>query len=325
VSAVDVPVLTTDVIPTWGATSITFDSVAGYTFANGNTDMTLTSTETGFEIDGGLNKGVWDKVNYNVNIDFPDDVGSQATILSQQLSVAVLQTETAAPGAGLTYENPIIVTDSNEFNLIRYARYSHFKLGADIVLSADWTTFAFSGTINGNGNDITVVSTLFSGVFGKRDSNTADLAAWKSSASNLRYGYIKNLKVILNSHITSAVFGKALNATFSSVDIHSTSNGLIVTSSSDIGSFVNEFEGNCYANDCTTDVNIEIALKSCSNIGGFAGKAGGTVCVIEECGSLSDILTGESFNVLPGTPIGVGALSAPSAALQTFQTVLLPV
>lgn len=301
----DVPVSTTDVVPTWGNTSIDFDTIAGYSLVSSDTGMSLTQTQSGFEIDAGTYPGAWNQVNYNVNIEFPTDIGAQETVISQQLTVTVLQTLTAEVGAGLTYENPIIISNSNELNLIRHARYSHFKLGADINVPSGWIIYAFSGTLNGDGHELTVISTLFSGVYGKRDSNTSDLEAWKTSASNLRYGYICNLDITLNGNISSAIFGKAFSATFSDVNLYATANGKVTTSATEVGSFLNEIEGNCYLTDCMTDIDVIIERKSCSNVGGFAGRASG-VCIIEDCGSQSDMLKGESFSAIPGTPNAIG-------------------
>lgn len=294
-----------NVVPTWGSATVSLDTTTPFTLKNG-TDMSISSTGSDFTVTGGSNSGVYDEVKFKVDIVLPSGVGAQSnTEISQGLSVKVLQTSTAAANAGQSYSNPIIITDSNEFSLINQVSYANYKLGNNFTVPAGWNPLVFYGTLNGDGKTITTNSILFTGIYGKRNGNTAT-QGWENSPENLKYGYINGLNVTLNSAIPGAIFGRALNATFDSINLDATGSGWIDVSNSGIGSFVDVFEGNNYAVDCMTDIDIYIKQKSLSNIGAFTGNADGNVCVIDNCGSSSDILKGTNYDNTSGTPSGIG-------------------
>ena len=167
----------------------------------------------------------------------------------------------AVTGAG-TQGSPYVITSVSDLDVIRTNLSAHYKLGANITLSAEWTAIGthdqpFTGSFDGNGHTVSGLKSTVSG---------RDVYAGFFGYST---GDIKNLKV------TMAAAGLNITATESVY----------------VGGIVGYNNGGTIEN-CVVEGTVIATVSSNSNIaevyaGGIAGRSEGDILSSKAEGSVT--------------------------------------
>ncbi len=262
----------------WGKASI--DIADGLTKSGDG--ITLSSSNiTGVTAD----KVAW--INYNSEISLPSTVGTGSLKVSQSFSVPVLVFSSGAKGNG-TVEEPLLISNSAEFGMLKYAHGISAKLSKDF--SVNTSAFAFSGILDGNGHAVNVSGPLFTEVCGS----------------------VKNIDVISKSDISSAVFGKALNAEIKNVAVTVADGASFNASGTNSGVVFSVIAGNSVIDNCRVKADVKI-VGNVTNFGAIAGSVIGNGTKITNSGAACDISsTAKSANVANV----IGSISATGVSVE---------
>lgn len=228
----------------------------------------------------GVRDGTLNSVAYSVKIDLPATVGmaTESVTLDQKMNLPII----VGKGDG-TIASPYIVENAKEFSMLANVTGVCAKLGKDIVI--DGSAFTFVGTLDGAGHKITTDSQIFSAALGT----------------------VKNLKVVLNGEIETALFGKAVNVNANNIDISSL-NGSVNVKKNNSGIVFTTLNGKCVIDDVNVVVDTKIS-ENIKNFGAIAGAVNGDGTVISNCGVHTDISLdsskkAENVAILIGTVSG---------------------
>ncbi len=296
-----------DIECTWSnAVSI---SVAGSSFASMNNSIATVSLEQGKmtvasvgTADGGT------KIKFNTTINLPKGVGSShfSGTITQELYISVLVTSGTLTGDGLTLNTPIEIANLAQFKLIKFAPFAHYKLVADFAVpNTDWTSFDFTGTLDGNEKTLRTNTKIFNFIFGNIDEN--------HTTDTPNRGYVHDLKIQLSSAITTAIFGGLSSAAFDNISltgINGANTYTLTTSKINDAAFIGMVTGNSYINNCTVDVKVWAGADYSA---GFIGLLDAEVTNISNCAAKSEVL--QSPNVT-GTGIIIKGCSPFIAQLE---------
>lgn len=179
---------------------------------------------------------------------------NNATVVSRDMSVALITLEKDAKGNGLSAETPIVIENATELEFLRVAPFAYFELAGDVVVPENWGAFPFSGHLNGAGHTLSADAPLFSGVSGE----------------------ISNLTVKLCGEIKTAMFGDASSAQLSNVRLvkgeapeDSEEAVRLVVEKSSVSPFLNRVMGNTVINSCYAEIPVHVADEKVSNVAGL--------------------------------------------------------
>lgn len=191
-------------------------------------------------------------------------------VFSKTFTVTVLTVPKAAKGDGLSEETALEISNGTELRMIQSVPYAHYKLSKNITMPESWnSSFTFTGSLDGSGYTIKAAKPFCSAISGK----------------------ITNLKVELCGKITTAMFGRAVDAQFTNVKLI---NGTAKDSKSFVGlyaqknstgAFFNTVSGATKLSECFTNVPVYISDNKIKSIGGFIGLLQNAKAQINSCGA----------------------------------------
>lgn len=243
----------------WGSATVAANSVesvsvsgSGVELEKGEKDFTLKAASA--------NKTA--KLTYSAK--FTVKAGfNNATVVSRDMTVAIITLEKGAQGDGLSAETPIRITNSNELEFLKAAPLAYFELAGDVDMPENWSAFSFSGSLNGAGFTLNADAPLFSGVSGS----------------------VKDITVKLNGEINTAVFGDANSAHFNNVrlekgQVEEDSKEVIrlLAEKSSVSPFLNKVMGSTVINGCYAEIPVHIAEENVTNVAGL-------IAVVDACGA----------------------------------------
>ncbi len=272
------------------------------------------------------------KAPYSVEVTFPEGIGSSDKgSMSVSFNIDVLVT--TATGDPDNINDPMIISGAAQTKFLSLVPYGHFKLGQRVSVDADsWKAPLFSGTLDGDGNTISVGGSLFDAVIGNRtgDIGTAlDTTDYSTNPDNdnidyHKQGYITNLTVELYDNITTSVFGNVINATFVDVSLtdgdpssddgnSDTFDGFVATlKNKRDATFISSANGFSYIYGCSVDVSTYIENDSAGNsyndLAIFIGKLTGNVTV-DNCYINANIYIKGGINSNTGRAVFLGNIS----------------
>lgn len=211
-------------------------------------------------------------VTYSADIMLPTNVGaaSAGNTLKQYFRVELLTVASDAQGNG-SASAPFVVTNANEFNLLRRAPGMNIVLGNDISVNS--YVSAIKGTVDGNGFSINTAKPLAAAVYGK----------------------VKNLNVIVTADISTAVLGNAVDAEISNVRVALADGVELKAATDNTGIFFNKVSGNTTIDNAQVKGNITVSADKISSIGAFAGLIDGDKVVITNSGAVATIKAEENI------------------------------
>ena len=242
---------------------------------------------------------------YTVKVTFPGGVGaSDKNEMEVSFNIDVLVT--TAEGDPDDINNPMQISSSQQAKYLSLVPYGHYKLTEDVSVStSSWDAPVFTGTLNGNGNTISIDGQLFSAVVGARTgeigsalSIEADNYSTDPSKDNTSYlgnGYVYNLNVDLTENITRSVFGNIINSTFVNVALtdgdsanddsdETTFDGFYATiSEKREATFAAAANGFSYIYGCSSNVSVYVENNekgvTANDVALFIAKLSGSVTV----------------------------------------------
>lgn len=197
---------------------------------------------------------------------------NSATV-SQKFSMVILAVSDETRGDGLSEATALEIGSGAGLRMISAVPYAHFKLTKDVTMPENWdSSFNLNGSFDGNGNTVYASKPFCSVVSGK----------------------INNLNVVLNSKITTAMFGDAESAYISNVKLTKAKNSeekFIGLSASKSGraAFLNSVSGSTTLKDCFCNVPVYIGNSSINSVAGFIAVLDGNNAVIKSCGVSTSI------------------------------------
>lgn len=234
----------------WGAVSSAATDMATVSLAGSGVEMT--KGENSFTLKA-LSANKTAKLTYTAKLTVKAGYNN-ATVVSRDMSVALITLEKDAEGDGLSAETPITIKNSTELEFLKAAPFAYFELAGDVVVPENWGAFSFSGHLNGAGYTLSTDAPLFSGVSGE----------------------ISNLTVKLNGEIKTAIFGDANSARFSSVrlvkgEVPEDSEEIIrlVAEKSSVSPFLNRVMGSTVIDSCYAEIPVHVAGEKVSNVAGL--------------------------------------------------------
>lgn len=292
----------------WGSSSVLITSA----FTESSPYISVTEFSSVLQVNTDSFVGQFAKINYNLTITLPVDVGyTGQNPVVQQFAIDTLITESApADSAIVTRVNPAHISNSGEILLIKNLPYLDYKLVNDITMPTvapnDWRTTVFSGTLNGNNKTITTGIPIFSRIYGSRDS-TVPAEGVPDTDENLAFGYIADLNILLTADVTSGVLGSVISGTLDNVRLSGIDSTIKLFAGSlfanNLGTMINFVRANSYIKQCFTSVNVSVINSSLGNIGGLIGNIDAEKATIDNCGS-SATVTSLSGNTAIGGLIG---------------------
>ncbi len=209
---------------------------------------------------------------YNAKIMLPSNVGASSATktLKQYMRITLVSVAADSKGDG-TSANPFVIKSAGDFGVYKYVPKMNAVLGADIKASA---VPAVKGVLDGNSHTVTASGTLVSSV----------------------YGEIKNLNILVNSNISSAVFGKLSSAKVSGVSLNMAEGTALTAKSGGVGILFDEIGGASVIDDCRVQGNIIVMAEKLSAVGGFAGLLSGDNTVITSSGAVVSISVAENIS-----------------------------
>ena len=235
----------------WGAVSSASTDVAGISLAGAGVEMTKSENTVTLKA---LSANKTAKLTYTAKFTVKSGYNN-ATVVTRDMTVAIITLEKEATGNGLSAETPIKIANVTELELIKAAPFAYFELAGDVVVPENWSAIPFSGHLNGAGYALSTDAPLFSGVSGE----------------------ISNLTVKLNGEIKSAVFGDANSAQFSNVRLvmgelpeESEEAIRLVAEKSSVAPFLNKVMGATAIDSCYAEIPVHIAGEEVKNVAGFA-------------------------------------------------------
>lgn len=234
----------------WGAVSSAATDVASVSLSGSGVEMAKGENSITFNA---LSANKTANLTYTAKFTVKSGYNN-ATVVTRDMSVALITLEKDAKGNGLSAETPITIANATELEFIKAAPFAYFELAGDVTVPENWGAFPFSGHLNGAGYTISTDAPLFSGVSGK----------------------INNLTVKLNGEIRTAIFGDANSAQFSNVRLvkgelpeGSEEAIRLVAEKSSVAPFLNKVMGATVIDSCYAEIPVYIADEAVSNVAGF--------------------------------------------------------
>ncbi len=212
----------------------------------------------------GVTAGSVGWLGYSTEISLPSTVGNGTIKLSQSFNLPILVVSEKSQGNG-TEKNPLVISNSADFSLLKYAHGIYAKLGGSISVSS--SAFAFIGSLDGCGHSVTVKAPVFSEV----------------------YGGLKNINTLVSSDISSAVFGRAIDAVVSGVGISFAETAAFNVKAAASGVMFNSVCGKSTLDDCRVTVNAKVENGSAA-FGAIAGLISGNGTTIKNSGANASIV-----------------------------------
>lgn len=211
-------------------------------------------------------------IKYTSNITLPSSVGSgtESVKLTQRMYIPVLVAQTSAEKG--TAKAPFLVRNSMEMKMLAFAPGIYAKLDKNATVS--FTAFSFDGTLDGNGNTLTVTAPVF----------------------NTVYGTVKNLTVAVKSDLSDALFGRAVSADVDSVKIYMTDGCKLNVASSNTGVLFDTIAGETVIDNTNVKADINVTADS-SNIGSIAGSVVGDNTKISNTSAYTNITADNGVKV----------------------------
>lgn len=209
---------------------------------------------------------------YSAKIMLPTNVGaaSAGNTIKQYFRVELLTVAADAKGDG-SASDPFVVTNANEFNLLRRAPGMNIVLGNDISVNS--YVSAIKGTVDGNGFSINTAKPLATAVYGK----------------------VKNLNVIVTADISTAVFGNAVGCEISGVRVALADGVELKAAADNTGILFNKVSGNTVIDNAQVKGNITVSADKVSSIGAFAGLIDGDKAAVTNSGAVATIRAEENI------------------------------
>ncbi len=234
----------------WGAVSSAVTDVASVSLSGSGVEMTKGENAVVLKA---LSANKTAKLTYTAKFTVKSGYNN-ATVVTRDMSVALITLEKDAQGNGLSAESPITISNATELEFIKAAPFAYFELAGDVTVPENWSAFPFSGHLNGAGFALSTDAPLFSGVSGE----------------------ISNLTVRLCGEIKTAIFGDANSAQFSNVrlvkgELPEGSEEVIrlVAEKSSVAPFLNKVMGATVIDSCYAEIPVHIADEEVSNVAGL--------------------------------------------------------
>lgn len=305
----------------WGAATVAVNAIntsSAFRKNAGDSNVFLSETPTTLYVTSGLNSGAVGKILYDLNIILPSGIGSSTQgLIAQQLSIDLVITSTAPANAVVSIDNPIVIQNAAEAELMKTVSYTNYKLGTDITMPGTWSPIIFSGTIDGNNCTLSVSKPVFSRIYGTRD-DTVPLPGQPEKAANIAHGYIHDLTVYQTAATTTGVFGQIMSGTVKNVKLTGNASARFnaaLTSNNETGAFINVCRGNTYLYGCFVDVPVYITNSNIGYIGGFIGSLSGDKAVIDNCGSNANVYCGNAAQSAIASFIGGISSGTPNTGI----------
>lgn len=254
-----VTVSLSELAASWGKASI---NVKGNFKAHG--DAISVSADGSSASVKGVTAGSVGWLGYSTEISLPSTVGNGTIKLSQSFNLPILVVSEKSQGNG-TEKTPLVISNSADFNILKYAHGVYAKLGGNISVSS--SAFAFIGSLDGCGHTVTVKAPVFSEV----------------------YGSLKNINAFVSSDISSAVFGKAIDAVVSGVGISFAETATFNVKAAVSGVMFNSVCGKSTLDDCRVAVNAKVENSS-ATFGAIAGLISGNGTTVKNSGANASIV-----------------------------------
>lgn len=226
-------------------------------------------------------------LNYKSEISLPASVGTGSLKVSQSFSLPVLVVSSDTKGRG-TADSPLVIGNSAELSLLRYAHGVNVKLGKSF--SANASAFAFNGNLDGNGHSINLSAPLFTEVCGT----------------------VKNVELISKSDISGAVLGKALNAKVSNVAVSVADGARFNASGANSGIMFSIVAGSSVLDNCRVKGSVKINGEV-TDFGALAGSIVGDGTKIKDSGAACDIA---SSTKAANAAIVIGSINASGVSIE---------
>lgn len=231
------------------------------------------------------NKVAW--FNYKTEISLPSTIGTGALKISQSFDLPVLVVSSTTSGSG-TASDPLVIGNSAEFHMLKYAHGVYAKLNKDI--SVNGSAFSFNGSFDGNGHNIIISASIFSDVCGT----------------------VKNVELISKTDISSAVLGNALNSKLSNVAVTLSNGAVFNASGTNSGVMFNTVAGSSALDNCRVKADVRIA-GDVTSFGALVGSVIGNGTKITNSGAASNI---NSSKKAANAAIVIGSISGSDVSVK---------
>lgn len=222
---------------------------------------------SGITVSGSSIKGVTaNKVswfNYKAEISLPSTIGTGTLKISQSFDLPVLVVSSGTSGNG-TASDPLVVGNSAEFHMLKYAHGIYAKLNKDI--SVNVSAFSFNGSFDGNGHNVIISAPIFSEVCGS----------------------VKNVEFISKTDISSAVLGNAMKVKLSNVAVTLSNGAVFNASGTNSGVMFNTVSGSSTLDNCRVKADVKIT-GDVTSFGSLVGSVIGNGTKITNSGAASNI------------------------------------
>lgn len=253
-----VSVTSSELAASWGKASI---KVKGN--YKGYGDAIFVSFDSSSASIKGVTAGSVGQLGYTSEISLPSTVGNGSIKLSQSFRLPVLVVSEKSKGNG-TQTNPLVIGNSADFSLLKYAHGVYAQLDGNISVSS--AAFTFVGSLDGSGYTVTAKAPVFSEV----------------------YGSLKNINVLVSSDISTAVFGKAIDANISGVSVSLAESAKFNATASVSGVMFNSVCGKSTLDDCRVKADVKVENAN-AIFGAVAGAINGNGTVIKNSGAAVSI------------------------------------
>lgn len=262
----------------WGKASISISD--GFTKSGDGISLSAQSIK-------GVSANSVSWLHYNAEVSLPSTVGTGSLKMTQSFSLPVLVVSAGAKGIG-TADEPLVINNSSELGLLKYARGVYAKLGKDFSSSA--SAFAFNGSLDGNGHIITVSAPVFTEVCGT----------------------IKNIEFISKSDLSGAVLGNAVDVNADNVAVTVANGATFNASGSNAGIMFGTVAGSSTLDNCRVKGSVKV-VGDVTNLGAVAGAIIGNGSTVRNSGASCDIASSEKAS---NAAIVIGSVSASNVSVE---------
>ena len=249
-----VSVASSELSASWGKANFNINGE----FTKSGTGILISSNSYSVEIKG-IAANTVSYLGYSANITLPASVGNGKLSFTQHFNLPVITVSQNTDGNG-TASDPVKVSSSTEFGMLKYAHGIHAKLAKNIAINT--APFDFDGVLDGLGHSITVSTPIF----------------------NTLSGRVNNTNIIVKSDISSAVFGKAFYANVDGVSINFVDAAKFVATGTNSGVMFSSVNGESGLNDCHVKANVSVK-SDVTNFGALTGIVNGKNTVISNSGA----------------------------------------
>ena len=238
----------------WGKASFAI----GDSFKQGGTGIAV----SGLTVKGvTANKVAW--FNYKTEISLPSTIGTGSLKIMQSFDLPILVVPANTVGDG-TASDPLVVENTAEFHLLKYAQGIHAELSKDISVSG--SAFSFKGNLDGNGHTVSVSAPVFTEVCGT----------------------VSNINFVSKTDLSSAVLGNALNAKAKNVSVTIANGAAFNASGVNSGVMFGTVAGNSELDNCRVKAEVNFA-GDVASFGALVGSVIGNGTRISNSGAAANI------------------------------------